>query len=187
MVSKICAFCVKLSNLKEVQLISRLWEPENYLLKASRGCVISDSNLKILLVMSQKSADMSSVNCGHFAIITQIKYGQILLNTGTMSLSTVFCPSRKPYSQPFKFNHFIQTPVIVDICKGQFLPVQATDSHIRKLPSLIRTVFCHLCAVIRLTFSLNLKKNGRQLFYIYSVTADGIGSLASIADYFGKE
>ena len=126
--------------------------------------------------MSQKSADMSSVNCGHSAIITQIKYGQILLNTGTMSLSTVFCPSRKPYSQPFKFNHFIQTPVIVDICKGQFLPVQATDSHIRKLPSLIRTVFCHLCAVIRLTFSLNLKKmdDSFSIFTVLQLTAQEV-------------
>ena len=126
--------------------------------------------------MSQKSADLSSVNCGHSAIITQIKYGQILLNTGTMSLSTVFCPSRKPYSQPFKFNHFIQTPVIVDICKGQFLPVQATDSHIRKLPSLIRTVFCHLCAVIRLTFSLNLKKmdDSFSIFTVLQLTAQEV-------------
>ena len=126
--------------------------------------------------MSQKSADMSSVNCGHSAIITQIKYGQILLNTGTMSLSTVFCPSRKPYSQPFKFNHFIQTPVIVDICKGQFLPVQGTDSHIRKLPSLIRTVFCHLCAVIRLTFSLNLKKmdDSFSIFTVLQLTAQEV-------------
>ena len=126
--------------------------------------------------MSQKSADMSSVNCGHSAIITQIKYGQILLNTGTMSLSTVFCPSRKPYSQPFKFNHFIQTPVIVDICKGQFLPVQATDSHIRKLPSLIRTVFCHLFAVIRLTFSLNLKKmdDSFSIFTVLQLTAQEV-------------
>ena len=126
--------------------------------------------------MSQKSADMSSVNCGHSAIITQIKYGQILLNTGTMSLSTVFCPSRKPYSQPFKFNHFIQTPVIVDICKGQFLPVQATGSHIRKLPSLIRTVFCHLCAVIRLTFSLNLKKmdDSFSIFTVLQLTAQEV-------------
>ena len=140
--------------------------------------------------MSQKSSDMSSGNCGHSAIITQIKYGQILLNTGTMSLSTVFCPSRKPYSQPFKFNHFIQTPEIVDICNGQFLPVQTTDSHIRKLPSLIRTVLCHLCAVIRSNKAYLFcepKKNGRQHFYIYSVTADRTGSLASIADYFGSE
>ena len=126
--------------------------------------------------MSQKSADMSSVNCGHSAIITQIKFGQILLNTGTMSLSTVFCPSRKPYSQPFKFNHFIQTPEIVDICNGQFLPVQATDSHIRKLPSLIRTVFCHLCAVIRLTFSLNLKKmdDSFSIFTVLQLTAQEV-------------
>ena len=42
-------------------------------------------------------------------------------------------------------------------------------------------------AVITLTFSLKVKKNGRQLFYIYSVTADGIGGLALIAHYFGKE
>ena len=33
------------------------------LLKVSRGCVISDSDLGILLVMSLKSADMSSENC----------------------------------------------------------------------------------------------------------------------------
>ena len=126
--------------------------------------------------MSQKSSDMSSGNCGHSAIITQIKYGQILLNTGTMSLSTVFCPSRKPYSQPFKFNHFIQTPVIVDICKGQFLPVQATDSHIRKLPSLIRTVLCHLCAVIRLTFSVNLKRmdDSISIFTVLQLTAQEV-------------
>ena len=126
--------------------------------------------------MSQKSADMSSVNCGHSAIITQIKYGQILLNTGTMSLSTVFCPSRKPYSQPFKFNHFIQTAEIVDICNGQFLPVQATDSHIRKLPSLIRKVLCHLCVVIRLTFSLNLKRmdDSISIFTVLQLTAQEV-------------
>ena len=126
--------------------------------------------------MSQKSADMSSGNCGHSAIIKQIKFGRILHNTGTMSLSKVFCPSRKPYSQPFKFNHFIQTPEIVDICNGQFLPVQATDSHIRKLPSLIRTVFCHLCAVIRLTFSLNLKKmdDSFSIFTVLQLTAQEV-------------
>ena len=42
-------------------------------------------------------------------------------------------------------------------------------------------------AVITLTFSVKVNQNGRQLFYIYSVTADGIGSLALIAYYFGKE
>ena len=129
--------------------------------------------------MSQKSADMSSGNCGHSAVIKQIKFGRILLNTSTMSLSTVFFllfSSRKPYSQPFKFNHFIQTPVIVDICKGQFLPVQGTDSHIRKLPSLIRTVFCHLCAVIRLTFSLNLKKmdDSFSIFTVLQLTTQEV-------------
>ena len=126
--------------------------------------------------MSQKSSDVSSGNCGHSAIIKQIKFGRILHNTGTMSLSKVFCPSRKPYSQPFKFNHFIQTPEIVDICNGQFLPVQATDSHIRKLPSLIRTVLCHLCAVIRLTFSVNLKRmdDSISIFTVLQLTAQEV-------------
>ena len=80
----------------------------------------------------------------------------------------------------------METPVIVD--NEHFLIVQSTDSHIRRLPSLIQTVLCHLCSVSRLTFSeRKKKKNWTTAFYIYSVTADGIGSLASIADYFGKE
>ena len=119
--------------------------------------------------MSQKSADMSSVNCGHSAIITQIKYGRILLNTGTMSLSTVFCPSRKPYSQPFKFNHFIQTPVIADICKRTVFTCPSNRFSYQKVTLANTDSFCHLCAVIRLTFSLNLKKKMDDSFSIFTV------------------
>ena len=50
------------ANLKEVYLIILLRQPENLLLKRSRECIISDTNLEITLIMSQKSADMSSVN-----------------------------------------------------------------------------------------------------------------------------
>ena len=62
------------------------------------------------------------------------------------------------------------------------LPVQSRNSHIRSLPSLIQTVLNRAYP-----FSERKKKNGRKLFYIRSVTSDGIGSLASIADHFGKD
>ena len=40
------------ANLKEVYLIILLRQPENLLLKRSRECIISDTNLEITLIMS---------------------------------------------------------------------------------------------------------------------------------------
>ena len=44
------SFCQ--ANLKEVYLIILLRQPENLLLKRSRECIISDTNLEITLIMS---------------------------------------------------------------------------------------------------------------------------------------
>ena len=99
-----------------------------------------------------------------------------------MLLQTIF-----PLTLEKAFKAFQVEPCEIDTRNRRqrtvYLYVQSRNSHSRKLPSLIRTVLNKAYP-----FSERKKeKNGQQLFYIYSVTADGIGSLASVADYFGKD